>query len=49
MKEYFQVIDPSAILEDMQHYGEVGYEAKTASWDEMQKDLRLVDFKTVVP
>ncbi|XP_023336581.1 CD63 antigen [Eurytemora carolleeae] len=35
-----EVIDPSAILEDMQHYGEVGYEAKTASWDEMQKDLR---------
>jgi hypothetical protein len=35
-----QVIDPSAVMNDMRNYGEPGYEALTAKWDEMQRELR---------
>lgn len=35
-----QVIDPSSVIDDMRHYGEPGYEAITAKWDEMQRELR---------
>ena len=30
----------------MKHYGEKDYDHITANWDEMQKDLRLVEFQT---
>eukprot|EP00088_Acartia_fossae_P006473 TRINITY_DN12977_c2_g2_i2.p1 TRINITY_DN12977_c2_g2~~TRINITY_DN12977_c2_g2_i2.p1 ORF type:complete len:316 (+),score=51.26 TRINITY_DN12977_c2_g2_i2:49-948(+) len=35
-----EVIDPGAVIEDMGHYGEVGYEDITSKWDEMQRELR---------
>jgi hypothetical protein len=38
-----QVIDPSAVLNDMRHYGEPGYESLTAKWDEMQRELRYTN------
>jgi len=35
-----EVIDPGAVINDMKHYGEVGFEDVTSKWDEMQRELR---------